>query len=120
MNEDIQRINVGARLSDVAIFNKVAYFAGQVPEKTIGQGLREQAAEVLSIIDGLLAQVGSNKSRILSCQIFLKDITKISEMNAAWDQWIPAGDPPPRATVQAPMADEAWEIEIVLAAALEG
>ena len=118
MKQDIERINVGPRLSDVAVFNKVAYLAGQVPENTLGQGLHAQTQEVLQIIDSLLAHVGSDKSRILSCQIFLKDIGQIAEMNRAWDAWIPAGHTPARATVQAAMADPRWAVEIVLSAAL--
>jgi enamine deaminase RidA (YjgF/YER057c/UK114 family) len=119
MNQEIQRINTGPRLSDISIFNKVAYLAGQVPRKTLDQGIREQTAEVLASIDALLAEAGSNKSRILTCQIFLKDIGQIAEMNAVWEKWIPPGHCPSRATVQAPMANPKWGIEIVLAAALE-
>jgi enamine deaminase RidA (YjgF/YER057c/UK114 family) len=119
MNQDISRINVGPRLSDVTIFNKVAYLAGQVPHDTIEKGLKEQTAEVLATIDRLLAEAGSDKSRILTCQIFLKDIGQIGDMNAVWEKWIPAGHCPSRATVQAQMANPRWGIEIVLAAALE-
>lgn len=117
--QNISRLNVGIRLSDVSIFNNVAYLAGQVPRKTIDQGIKEQAAEVLEQIDALLAEAGSDKSRILSCQIFLKDITQIAEMNSIWDRWIPAGHCPSRATVQAQMANPKCGIEIVLSAALK-
>ena len=120
MNENIARINVAPRYSDVAIFNKVAYLAGQVPEKTVGLGIVEQTREVLGTIELLLAQAGSDKSRILSCQIFLKDIANITAMNSVWDAWIPRGHTPPRATVQALLADPGWEIEIVVAGALRG
>ena len=118
MNDDITRIHVGPRLSDAAIFNKVVYLAGQVPEKTLDQGLAAQTQEVLAIIDALLEQAGSHKSRILGCQIFLKDIGRIAEMNQVWDAWIPGGHTPPRATVQAQLADPRWAVEIVVTAAL--
>jgi enamine deaminase RidA (YjgF/YER057c/UK114 family) len=118
MTQNITRINVGPRLSDVAIFNKVAYLAGQVPKNTVDQDLRAQTQEVLGIIDALLEQVGSDKSRILSCQIFLKDVSKIAEMNAVWDAWIPKGHTPARATIQAAMADPRWAVEIMVTAAL--
>lgn len=118
MNPDITRIKVGSRLSEVAVFNKVAYLAGQVPERTVDQDLRAQTAEVLQMIDALLAEVGSDKSRLLSCQIFLKDIGQIGEMNAVWDDWITPGQTPPRATVQAALADTRWGIEIVVTAVL--
>ena len=115
---DIPRINVGVRLSDVSVFNNVAYLAGQVPRKTLEDGIKEQTAEVLATIDGLLEKAGTNKSRILSCQIFLRDITQIADMNSIWDAWVPAGHCPSRATVQALMANPKTGIEIVLAAAL--
>ncbi|HSW18705.1 MAG TPA: RidA family protein [Ramlibacter sp.] len=118
MTQPIDRINVGHRLSDVSIFNQVAYLAGQVPEETIDLGIKEQTAEVLAIIDRLLAQAGSDKSRILSCQIFLRDIAEISGMNEVWDRWVAAGHCPSRATVQAQLAEPRWRIEIVLTAAL--
>ncbi len=118
MTQNITRINVGARLSDIAIFNKVAYLAGQVPKNTVDQDLRAQTQEVLGMIDSLLEQAGSDKSRILTCQIFLKDVSKIAEMNAVWDAWIPKGNTPPRATIQAAMADPRWAVEIVVSAAL--
>ncbi len=116
--QNISRLHVGQRLSDVSIFNGVAYLAGQVPRKSIDQGIKEQTAEVLETIDRLLAEAGSDKSRILSCQIFLRDITQIADMNSVWDKWIPAGHCPSRATVQAHMANPKTGIEVVLTAAL--
>lgn len=113
----IERINVGPRLSDVAVYNKVAYFGGQVPDDA-EQDITGQTRQVLAEIDKLLAQVGSDKSRILQCQIFLTDISNIGAMNEVWDAWIPKGNTPPRATVQAQLANPKWKIEIVLSAAV--
>lgn len=119
MTQDLQRLHVGPRLSEVAIFNNVAYLAGQVPEATVDQDIGAQTAEVLGMVERLLAEAGSDKSRILSCQIFLKDIGQIGAMNAVWDAWIPAGHTPPRATVQAQLGDPRWAIEIVVTGALK-
>lgn len=115
---NIERINVGPRLSDVAVYNKVAYFAGQVPDDA-DQDITGQTKQVLAQIDQLLAEVGSEKSRVLQCQIFLTDITNIAAMNEVWDAWIPKGNTPPRATVQAQLANAKWKIEIVLSAAVD-
>lgn len=120
MTTTITRLHVGARLSDVSIFNNVAYLAGQVPEKTLDGDIRQQTAEVLATIDRLLAEAGSDKQRILSCQIFLRDIAEIGEMNAVWDAWVPAGHCPCRATVQAHLANAKWRVEIVVTAAVGG
>ena len=118
MSTPITRLHVGPRLSEASIFNNVVYLAGQVPEKTVGRGIREQVAEVLAAVDRLLAEAGTDKTRILSCQIFLRDIADIAAMNAVWDGWIVAGSTPPRATVQALLADPRWRIEVLVVAAL--
>jgi enamine deaminase RidA (YjgF/YER057c/UK114 family) len=74
--------------------------------------------EVLETIDRLLNEVGSDKSRILMAQIFLPDLADYAAMNAVWDQWVVAGHAPPRATVQAQLANPAWKIEVVVTAAV--
>ena len=112
----IQRFDVGARLSEMAIHNGVAYLAGQVPEDA-SQDIRGQTAQVLAAIDALLARAGSDKSRILMAQIYLADLADVAGMNAAWDAWVAPGNAPPRATVQAALADPGWKIEVVVTAA---
>lgn len=114
----IQRFHVGQRLSETAIFNKTIYLAGQIPDD-ITADIVGQTTEVLGHVDRLLAEAGSHKSRILACQIFLSDIHHISGMNQAWDAWVAKGNSPPRATVQALLANPAWLIEIVVIAAQE-
>ncbi len=116
-HDDIRRFHVAARYSDIAVHNGTVYLAGQVPDDAM-QDLAGQTAQVLGMVERLLAEAGSDKSRILMAQIFLKDIREIGEMNAVWDAWIPAGHAPPRATVQALLGDAAWKIEIVVTAAV--
>ena len=112
----IQRFHVGPRLSEAAVHNGTIYLAGQVADDTT-EDIRGQAAQVLAMVDRLLAEAGSDKSRILMTQIFLADIAEIGAMNEVWDAWIPAGNTPPRATVQAAMANPGYKIEIVVTAA---
>lgn len=112
----LQRLHVSSRYSEAAVFNGVVYLAGMVP----GDGasdIRSQTADVLAQIDQRLAEVGSNKTLILRTQIYLADIKDIAAMNEVWDAWVSAGSAPPRATVQAALADPAWRIEIVVTAA---
>ena len=113
---NIQRLHVGHRLSEAAIFNKVIYLAGQIPED-VSQGITGQTREVLGHVDRLLAEAGSDKKHILSCQIFLSDISLINEMNQVWDVWVDPENSPPRATVEAKLANPEWLIEIVVTAA---
>ena len=74
--------------------------------------------EVLGEIDALLARAGTDKSKILRAEIFIKDLQDFEAMNRVWDAWVPEGNAPPRATVQANLARPAWLIEIVVTAAV--
>ena len=113
---DIQRFHVGARLSETAVFNGVVYLAGMVPEDG-ATDIRGQTADVLAQIDRLLAEAGSDKTRILRTQIYLADMADMAGMNEVWDAWVAPGHAPPRATVQAALANPAWKIEVVVTAA---
>ncbi|HEY9280242.1 MAG TPA: RidA family protein, partial [Eoetvoesiella sp.] len=95
---EIKRINVGKRLSDVAVFNGVAYLAGQVPDDG-SLDIEGQTRQVLATIDRLLASVGSDKTRILMAQIFVANMQEFDGMNKAWEVWVAAGNAPPRATI---------------------
>lgn len=112
----IQRIDAGNRMSEATIHGGIAYLAGQVPE-TADAGIEVQTAEVLAAIDDLLAQAGSDKTRILRAQVYLADIADFAGMNRAWDAWVVPGQAPARATVEARLANPAWKVEIVVTAA---
>lgn len=113
----IQRFDVGARLSEMAIHNGTVYLAGQVPDNE-DLDIGGQTRETLASIDALLARAGSDKSRILMAQIFLTDMADFAGMNAIWDSWVVEGHTPPRATVQAPLANPKFRVEIVVTAAI--
>ena len=114
---EIKRMHVGPRLSEAAVHNGVVYLAGQIAEETT-QNIDGQTREVLSHVDRLLAEAGSDKTRILMCQIFLADIKDYAAMNAIWDAWVPPGHTPPRATVQAVLVRPELLVEVVVTAAL--
>lgn len=113
----IQRIDAGPRMSEACIHNGIVYLAGQVPEDT-SLDIEGQTREVLAAIDALLAQAGSDKTRILRAQIFLADIADFAGMNRAWDTWVVPGNAPARATVEARLAKPEWKVEIVVTAAV--
>jgi enamine deaminase RidA (YjgF/YER057c/UK114 family) len=113
----IERVNVGARLSDMAVYNGVAYLAGQVPEDD-SLDITGQTEQVLAIIDGLLQKAGTNKSRILMAQIFVANMAEFPGMNKAWDAWVAEGNAPPRATIESRLANPNFKVEIVVTAAV--
>ena len=111
----IRRLQVGPRMSQVVVHNGLAYLAGQVapdPVPSVG----DQTRQILERIDGLLAEAGTDKSKILSANIWLADIGKFAEMNAVWDAWVSPGNTPARATVEAKLATPAHLVEIMVVA----
>ena len=114
---EIKRLHVGKRLSEITIHNGTVYLAGQIAENT-SQDIVGQTREVLGHVDRLLAEAGSDKTRILSTQIYIADMADFPGMNTVWDEWVVAGHTPPRATVEARLADPACLVEVVVVAAL--
>lgn len=113
----IQRFEVGPRLSEMAIYNGTIYLAGQIADDT-SVDIQGQTRQVLESIDALLAQAGSDKSKILHAQIFLPDLGDFAAMNEVWEAWVVPGHTPTRATVQAALANPKWKIEVVVTAAV--
>ena len=112
----IQRFHVGPRLSEMAVHNGTIYLAGQVAEDA-SQDISGQTRQILAAIDKLLAEVGSDKTRILSTTIYIADMADFAGMNTAWDAWVVPGATPPRATVEASLAKPGYKVEIQVIAA---
>ena len=112
----IQRFHVGPRLSEMAVHNGTIYLAGQVAEDA-SQDISGQTMQILAAIDKLLAEVGSDKTQILSTTIYIADMADFAGMNTAWDAWVVPGATPPRATVEASLAKPGYKVEIQLIAA---
>ncbi len=108
----IQRIDVGPRMSKAVVHGNTVYLSGHVASYAAGKSVTEQTRDILEQIDALLAKVGTDKTKILSTNIWLTDIGTFSEMNAVWDSWIPAGQTPARATVESKLAAPEFTVEI--------
>ena len=113
---NIQKINSTEVMSAITIFNQVVYLSGQVP-KTTEPDISLQTKDVLATIDALLAQAGTDKSRLLSAQLFVKNLEDFPQINAIWVEWMRGCVPPSRATIQADLVNPDWLIEIAVTAA---
>lgn len=113
----ITRIGVGKRMSAGVVHGDTVYLAGQVANAAAGKSVTEQTTEILATIDSLLAEAGTDKTKLLSATIYLADIATFAEMNAVWDGWVSEGNTPARATVEAKLAAPAYTVEIVVIAA---
>lgn len=114
---DIRRIEPGPRMSEAVIHGGKLYTAGIVAGDAMGRSVREQTTDILQQIDAILAGAGSDKTRILKAHIWLTDISRFAEMNAAWDAWVVAGQTPARATVESRLAAPGYDVEIMIEAA---
>lgn len=112
----MQRILPAARYSEAVIVNGLIFCAGMVPENSSVDATL-QTEDVLKQIDALLAQCGSDKTRLVDATIYLPDMADYAAMNLAWDNWVAPGCAPAHATVEAKLADPAWKVEIKIVAA---
>ena len=113
---DIKRFETGPRMSQAVVHNGTVYLAGQVGEP--GDDVTAQTKTTLAEIDALLAQAGTDKSKILMATIWLADIADFEAMNAVWDAWVDKANPPARATSEARLATPDYLVEIIVVAAL--
>lgn len=113
----IERKEVGARMSQIVIHGDTVYLAGVVAHANKGKSVTEQTREVLATIDKYLAQAGTDKTKLLSANIWLADMGTFAEMNAVWDACVTAGNTPARATVEAKLAAPDYKVEIMVVAA---
>jgi enamine deaminase RidA (YjgF/YER057c/UK114 family) len=115
----IKRLHPGPRMSQAVIHGSVAYLAGQVANNAKGKSVTEQTKDILTAIDRLLKESGTDKSKLLTAQIWLTDMGTFAQMNAVWDAWVSAGNTPARATVQSPaLAAPGYDVEIMVTAAI--
>ena len=113
----ICRLQPGPRMSQAVVHGNMVYLAGQVASDPV-PSVAEQTRQVLARIDALLAEAGTDKSKILTANIWLADIGRFGEMNTVWDAWVSSGNTPARATVEAALATPAYLVEIMVVAAL--
>jgi enamine deaminase RidA (YjgF/YER057c/UK114 family) len=117
MTQDIQRYHSNARMSKIVQYGGLVFLCGQTASGSALAPIEDQTREVLRRIDTLLAEAGSDRSRLLSATVYLKHMDDFAAMNATWEAWMPSGAAPARTTVQANLASPDLLIEITVVAA---
>lgn len=113
----IERHEQNDRWSKLVVRDNTAYLAGLIAEDWDGD-IKKQTTEVFKQIDNLLAKAGTDKSRILTLMVYIKDLADYAQFNEIYDQWIDRSNLPARATVKADLIDPRLRIEIVTIAAV--
>ncbi len=112
---EIARFQTATRMSKIVIHGDTIYLCGQVG--TAGASVAQQTQDCLDKIEALLAEAGSDKTRILQTTIWLADMSDFAEMNAVWDAWVPEGHAPARACGEAKLARPELRVEMIVVAA---
>jgi enamine deaminase RidA (YjgF/YER057c/UK114 family) len=115
-NMSVKRINAGPRMSSAVVHGDTVYLAGLTADDTKAD-VKGQTKQILDKIDKFLKEAGTDKSKILSANIWLTDIGTWGQMNEVWDAWVAPGNTPARATVEAKLANPALKVEIMIQAA---
>jgi enamine deaminase RidA (YjgF/YER057c/UK114 family) len=111
----IDRTGANPILSKAVEYHGFVFLQGCTAADT-AQDIKGQTKQVLDLIDQLLETHGTDKTRLLQAQIWLKDIRDRDAMNEVWSAWLPKGGAPARACVQANMADPRLLVEIMVTA----
>ncbi len=117
MNQ-ITRFGIGPRMSQAVAYGNLVFLAGQVALRAPGASVTDQTADILAKTDELLAEAGSDESKLISASIWLTDIATFNEMNAVWDAWIAPGNTPARACVESRLAAPQFAVEIAVIAGI--
>jgi enamine deaminase RidA (YjgF/YER057c/UK114 family) len=115
---EIERLQSNPRMSGAVVHGGIVSLSGQVAIDHRGGAVADQVREVLERIDGLLAEAGTDKSKLLTANLYLTDIASLPALNAAWDRWVVPGCTPTRTTIQAVLASPDYALEIAVTAAV--
>ncbi|MEZ5666495.1 MAG: RidA family protein [Alphaproteobacteria bacterium] len=112
----IQRSDVGPRMSQCVVHGDTVYLAGQVADDQ-NADVVTQTRQVLAKVDRLLAAAGTDKTKLLSAQVWLRNIADFAAMNSVWDAWVSPGNTPARACTEAKLAVDTLLVEVMVVAA---
>jgi len=114
----IRRIKCGPRMSQAVVHGDMVYTAGQIAMNAAGESAGKQTEDILAAIDALLAEAGTDKSKLLSANIWLSDMNDFAAMNEVWDVWVVEGATPTRACVESKLAAPQFTVEIAVTAVI--
>lgn len=112
----LARFDVNARRSRMVTYNGVCYLSGQFSDNA--GDVATQTRETLAKIDALLARAGTDKSRLLTAEVWITTMADFAAMDAVWNDWVAPGNPPTRCCCAVELGDPEMRVEIMVTAAL--
>jgi enamine deaminase RidA (YjgF/YER057c/UK114 family) len=115
----LKRYKTNKRMSQAVVHGNTVYTAGQVAMNAGGESITRQTRDILTEVDNLLNDAGTDKSKLISATIWLTSMDDFAEMNQVWDAWVVQGETPARACVESKLAAPQFNVEIAVIAALD-
>lgn len=112
----LERFDVNARRSRLVKFNGVCYLSGQFSDN--GGDVASQTREILAKIDELLARAGTDKTRLLTAEVWITTMADFPAMDSVWKDWTAPGNPPTRCCCAVELGSPEMRVEIMVSAAL--
>jgi enamine deaminase RidA (YjgF/YER057c/UK114 family) len=116
MTTAIKRLHPGPTLCRAVEYGNLVFIAGTTADNKSANA-RGQTEEILKKIDGFLAECGTGKSKILSANVWVADMSEKPLMDAAWTAWVDPNNKPVRACVEAKLGSAETRVEIMVTAA---
>ena len=113
--KDIFGVKVLPIISLVVVHNGIVSTCG-ITAEPMGD-VKVQTRKVLASIDGLLEKAGTDKSKLLTAQVWLADMQDFEDHNSVWNEWVDRKNPPARACIQSPLWRPNILVEIMVTAA---
>lgn len=109
----------GARRAEIVASADLIFFSGVQPETTEGDA-KEQMRSALARLDALLAEMGEDQKSLFVIHIWLKDMRYFGAMNAVWNEWADAEEPPARTCVSGELSRPDLLVELIATACRTG
>ena len=104
-------------ICQAVVHGNVAYLAGITPNPIVGD-IKTQTAQVLRRVDELLKRAGTDKSQLLSAQVWIADMRLFEDHNSVWNEWVDRANPPARACLTTDFWRPGILVEVLVVAAL--
>jgi len=104
-------------ISRVVVRDDTVYVCGITANPLSDGDVAAQTKQALDTIDRLLETAGTDKSKLLTAQVWLSDMSLFEAHNAAWNEWVDPKNPPVRACVRADLWRPNLCVEIMVTAA---
>jgi enamine deaminase RidA (YjgF/YER057c/UK114 family) len=102
----------GALRSEIVASRDLIFLSGVQPESTDGD-IKGQTRSALARLDALLGEFGEGQKSIFVIHVWLKDMRYFGAMNAVWNEWADAEQPPARTCVSGELSRPDLLIEVV-------